>query len=180
MDWRNVHPITVVASPWLDSIAALYYWCAFIAAESWRYQERTGKRFPRYQDRQPPILIKPWKTHYLGISAGVFTWALAAVHYHMHGAALGWTVVLLLVFMFFALGNGPLEQVVPTIEGVFQMAVAVNLVLYLTVHHWAPGWLTLMSIMVGIILGTEWVYALKLAIQLARRQPRHPTNNRND
>jgi hypothetical protein len=176
-----VNQFTVVVSPWLDSVAALYYWYAFIAAETWRYQERTGKRFPRYRDRRQPILITPWKTHYLAITAGVFTWALADAHYHVHGAALGWTVALLLVYMFFALGNGPLEQVVPTIEGVFQMAVAVNLALYLTVRHWAPGWFTLMSFTFGVILLVEWVYALKLTARYARRQPRHPTNtNHND
>lgn len=174
-----MNQFTVFLSPWLDVIAALYYWCMFITLEFLRYFEPTGLSFPRYWERRPPTLRIPWKTHYMAITAVIFSWALAAEYYHMHGAALGWTIVLLVLYFFFALWNGPMLQVVPEIEGVFQMAVAVNLALYLTVHNWVPGWFTIMSITFGMILGVEFVRMLRLTAKLASRPPR-PPDNRND
>lgn len=153
--------IVVHASPWLDMLVALYYWYAFIKAEAGRYQEPTGKRHPRYQDRQSPILTIPWKTHYLALTALVFTWMLSTLYYHMHGALVGISVALLVVYMFVALWNGPMLQTVPTIEGVGQMTVAANLALYISVHAWKPGWLTLMDFTFGVILATIAVCTLQ-------------------
>lgn len=174
-----MHSFEVAASPWVDLLAVAYYWVALVAAEVKRYQEPTGKRHPRYRERRPPILTISWRVYYLRITTAVFTWAIAAMYYHLHGAALGWTDVLLLTYMFFALGNGPLEQVVSTVEGVFQMAVAVNLVLYLTIHTWTTGWLAIMIITFWGIFVIEWVRALKLAVWLGNRAPhrRRPTNH---
>jgi hypothetical protein len=167
-DRRNVNRLTVDASPWLDMLVTVYYWTAFIVAEARRYHKPTGKRHPRYRERRVPILTIPWKTHYLGITAVVFTWTLAIMYYRPHGEAttIGFTATLLIVYMFFALWNGPMLQTVSTIEGVGQIAVAANLTLYLTVHTWRPAWLTLMDFTFGVIVAT--IVACTL-MQLIRR-----------
>jgi hypothetical protein len=180
IDRRNVNQFTVQTSQWLDLIAALYYWCVFVAREFLRYYEPTGLSFPRYWERRPPLFHVPWETHYMAITAVVFTWVLAAKYYHVHGAALGWTAALLIGYFFFALWNGPQLQVVSTAEGIFQMAVAINLTLYLTIHNWVPGWFLLMSITLWVIFTMEWVYALRLAARFARRQPRRPNTKHNE
>jgi hypothetical protein len=177
-DRRNVNQFTVQTSHWLDLIAALYYWCVFVRGEFLRHYEPSGLSYPRYWERRPEILQIPWKTQYIRITTMVFTWALVAKHYRLHGAALGWTDVLLIVFVFFALWQGPMLLVVSTVEGIFQMAVAINLALLVTVHNLVPGWFLLMSITLWVIFVTEWVYALKLTARFARR-PDHPTTNRN-
>ena len=162
--------LVINASPWLCAFLACLYWWVFIEAEILRHYEPTGKRWPKLRERKDIVLVKPKRTHFYGWTAVLLTLTFVVMIIRPRDGWTGLIVFLLIIYLFVALWCGPMCQLVPTYEGIGQMAASVNFMLYLCVHKWFPAAAVLEYMTFGIVLGAIFFGLLHKRLTRASQQ----------